>query len=185
MAAVVLLLGWVFSSAVLRFPSLPQRLPRHRVAGSLLGLLVLCWCAHDGAALLPAQYGAWCWGAVPICGALSIIYLDFLFARSLGGLLIILPNYLIQHAFAYDCGARPLYALVCLFFGVAGMILVAWPWKFRNWLAKAQEDSFPPFLRRIIISCLPPRFPTGFMLRQMVRAFSVLMALLLAVLPFM
>ncbi len=136
LAALSLGTGALLGVAAVRRPQLAQVLPRHRAAGVLLGLLVLCWCAHDGAALLPARYTALCWGLVPVCAVLCYFCLDFLLARSLGGLLVLLSNYLIQHAFAADCGCRPLFALVCLFFGIVGLVLLAWPWKMRDWLGE-------------------------------------------------
>lgn len=136
LAALSLGAGALLGVVAVRHPRLATALPRHRLAGVLLGLLVLCWCAHDGAELLPARYTALCWALVPVCAALCYLCLDFLFARSLGGLLVLLSNYLIQHAFAVDCACRPLFALDCLLFGVVGLILLAWPWKLRDWLGE-------------------------------------------------
>ncbi len=136
LAALSLGAGALLGVVAPRDPRLAQTLPRNRAAGVALGLLVLCWCAHDGAALLPARFTAWCWALVPVCGALCFLCLDFLFARSAGGLLVLLSNYLIQHAFAVDCACRPLFALACLFFGIVGLVLLAWPWKLRDWMGE-------------------------------------------------
>ena len=98
-------------------PKLSGQLSRHRFGGLLLGAVVLCWCAKEGATMLPAQYTTLVWLLVPVAVGACWFFLDFLFARAFGGGLVLVANHLIQHAFAYYCGARPLYCLLALVWG--------------------------------------------------------------------
>ena len=112
-----------------------RRIPRNRTLGLAVGLLVLCWGARDGAAMLPASYTPWCWAAVPAAALLCHFFLDYTAARSLGGIMVMLANYMIQHAFAEDVCCRILYGGVSLIWGLLGICVIAWPW----WLRDALE----------------------------------------------
>lgn len=137
-------------------PKLPALLARHRLGGLLLGVAVLCWCAYEGAAMLPARFATPVWLLVPVVTAACWFFLDFLFSRALGGFLILLANHLIQHAFAYYCGARPLYCILALLWGIGGTALVAWPWLLRDALEQAPKHpgSRPPIWIFCVLSAL-------------------------------
>lgn len=140
MALLALAMGWLCFRLIPRHPQWAARLPRHRTGGMLLGTALLAYCAYEGGALLPGtRWPPLFWALVPMVAALSWKYLDFLFARAMGGLWIALANYLIQHAFAYYCAWRPLYALVALLWGCAGMAAIAWPWLMRDALQACQN----------------------------------------------
>lgn len=115
----------------LRFSRL---IPRNRLAGVLLGAVVLCWSAYEGAAMLPAAFTPWCWAAVPAVLLLCHFFLDFTAARALGGLLILLTNFMIQSCFAANVSCRPLFGFAALLWGLLGTCLVAWPWWLRDGL---------------------------------------------------
>ena len=137
-------------------PKMPGQLARHRIGGLLLGLLVLCWCAKEGAAMLPARYATPVWLLVPVTAAACWFLLDFLFARALGGFLVLAANHLIQHAFAYYCGERWLYCTIALLWGLAGMTLVTWPWLLRDALEMVAKrpKSRPPIWIFCVLSAL-------------------------------
>lgn len=127
-----------------RHPELAKKLPRARVAGTILGALVLAYCAYEGGQLLPGtRWGAFFYALVPIVTVLSYFFLDFLMARAFGGLLIVLANYVIQHAFAYHCGCRPLFAIAALCWGCLGIAFLAWPWWTRDFFAYCEKHSGP------------------------------------------
>ena len=134
----------------------PGQLARHRLAGLLLGLVVLCWSAKEGAAMLPERFTTPIWLLVPIVAAGGWFLLDFLFVRAFGGFLVLLTNYLIQHAFAYYCGFRSFYCIMALVWGLGGMALIAWPWLMRDSLEllTRQPRSRPFFWAFCILSAL-------------------------------
>lgn len=105
---------------------------RCRCCGLALGLVVFLWSAYEGAKMLPDNWTPLVWSAVPIALAAGYYALDFTAVRAFGGLLVLTTNHLIQHAFAFHCNCRPLFAVVALVIGLAGMALIAWPWLMRE-----------------------------------------------------
>ena len=144
-------------------PALAGKLARHRLGGALLGFLALCWCAWEGAAMLPPAYATPVWLLVPVTLAACWFFLDFHFARALGGVLVLTANHLIQHAFAYYCGCRGIYCVAALAWGLWGMTLVGWPWLLRD-----------------LLQCLP-RHPKG---QMALWTACILCALAFFILPF-
>ena len=134
-------------------PDFPSWLCRNRPLGIVLGAIVLFWCAWEGVQMLPEGYGRIVWCAYPIALALCSWLLDYPFARAAGGLLILLANHAIQHAFAYHCPMRPVFALACLAVGCAGMVFVAWPW---HWRIIMEESAKNPKRgkRYLVLSCV-------------------------------
>ena len=133
MSMLVLGIGVLCGFALPKAPALATRIPRLRLPGALLGTALLAYCAYEGALMLPGtRWGQLFWALVPVTAFLCWYFMDFLMARALGGLLVIIANFLIQNAFGAYCGCRPLYASVALAWGVAGTLLIAWPWWFRD-----------------------------------------------------
>ncbi|MGN0866160.1 MAG: hypothetical protein ACI4SG_00580 [Oligosphaeraceae bacterium] len=131
-------------------PAWARSLPRWRWPGLGLGVLLLAYSAYEASAMLPdTRWPPLFWALVPVTVALAWKYLDFLFARAMGGLWIVWANFLIQHAFAYHCGLRPLYGLVALLWGCAGMAFLAWPW----WMRDALETcaNTPSWRRGVLV----------------------------------
>ncbi|MBN2450334.1 MAG: hypothetical protein JXR77_08090 [Lentisphaeria bacterium] len=128
----------------LAHPALP-RLPRLRVAGEIIGLICLVWSAYYGCQLLEgglAVHRKLVWALVPVAAVLAYGYLDYLFARSLGGLLVLCASFLLHGAFVADLPVRPAYACVCYAVGSGGLLLVGVPWRFRD-LLLAMGQSKP------------------------------------------
>lgn len=133
-SAVVLALSFAATAAVRKSPSAAQKLPRMRAVGLLLGAAVLTWCAGEGALMLPSSWAILAWVLLPVTIVSSWLFLDFPLARSIGGLLVLLANYAIQHCFAYYCAWRGFYTVIALAWGIAGLALIAWPWRLRDLL---------------------------------------------------
>ncbi len=139
-----LLLVLLATCGVRRHPAWPSVLTRSRLLGVLIGVPVLCWCAYEGALMLPAAYKPAVWALVPIIAALCTWLMDFVPARAFGGLVALLANFLIQHAFAYNCMLRSVFCVTVLLAGIAGTICIAWPWMLRNalnWMAGHQRQD--------------------------------------------
>ena len=94
-----------------------------------------------------AKFHTLVWCLVPILSILCALYLDYLFARSLGGFLILSANELIRCAFIYDVPLRGGYSVVCLLMGICGLFLLGAPWHLRDALKLA--DNKPPVGRAI------------------------------------
>ena len=115
----------------------PQ-LTRSRLGAAVIGVPVLCWCAAEGALMLPPAFTPWVWAAVPVTAAACLLLLDFNAVRAFSGGAALLANFLIQHSFACGCALRGLFCSVVLVFGLAATALIAWPWLLRDaldWIA--------------------------------------------------
>lgn len=121
------------------WPELWRSLPRNRVAGFALALICLVWSAWHGQQLLEddlTRFRPWLWSAVPVLAVLGYFHLDFLFARALGGFVLLLMPFLLHSAFVEQVPYRPVFSAACYLFGLVGMGLVATPWYFRDLLEK-------------------------------------------------
>ena len=132
--------AWVFGYAALQWPELYRKLPRARGLGLVLGLVCLAWAAYHVCPLLEAglvKYRVVVKVLVPLIAALSYFKLDYLFARSLGGLLLLSVNHLLFAAFVERVALRPVLATLCYVIAAGGLVLIAYPWRLRDLLQKS------------------------------------------------
>ncbi len=124
-------LAWICGKAA----GTSQKVPRYFWAGVILGVPCLIWAAWHGCLMLEgslARFRPLVWFLVPVTSILSMLYVDYLFSRALGGFFILSANELIRQGFIWDISLRPIFSLVCLTLGVAGMFLVGVPWRMRD-----------------------------------------------------
>ena len=86
---------------------------------------------------------------VPITAVLAYGHLDYLFSRSLGGLLVLCVTAMLHGAFVRQIHFRPVYSVVCYAVGIWGLVLVGLPWRFRDLLGLMQTS--PAWRRRIAV----------------------------------
>ena len=114
--------AWCASSTRWKWAALP------------IGLPCLVWCAWHGCLMLEGPLAAYhpiVWILVPVLAVLSCFFIDYLFARTCGGFLILAANELLRRGFGNDIAMRPLFSTVCLLLGIAGLFMVGVPWKLR------------------------------------------------------
>jgi hypothetical protein len=134
--------AYTFGIWTVRRPELWRRLPRARFPGVFVGAVCLVWSVvlvnrmFEGDMV---RYRHLVRLAAPAIGVLAYFYLDYLFARALGGLLVLLANFLLHGAFALDVPARPLYAICCYIVGIAGLFFIGAPWRLRDLLERARD----------------------------------------------
>ena len=137
-SGLLLFLGYAFGFA----PGRMAPLPRLRWAGILLGVPCLVWSAWHGCIMLEgglAKFHTLVWLLVPVISILGGLYLDYLFARALGGFLILSANELIRCGFIFDVPLRGLYSVICLAMGICGLFLLGAPWHLRDALKLSEE----------------------------------------------
>ncbi len=147
LVSVLLGIALAVGGAVVWFSRHPEvglatRLPRARLIGEVVCLVCLVWSAYHGCLMLEggmATYRKLVWGLVPVTAVLVYYHLDYLFARALGGFLVLCATYLLHGAFAEMVAWRPLYCIVCYVLGLWGMFLIAAPWRFRDLLQGMAE----------------------------------------------
>ncbi|NOY81955.1 MAG: hypothetical protein GXP31_13240 [Kiritimatiellaeota bacterium] len=140
-AAILAGLAYVFGIATVRQPDLWRKLPRERVVGEVIAVICLVWCTVHILPLLEGnmvRFRAWVRILAPILAVLSFFFLDYLFTRALGGLILLLINDLLHGAFTVHLPARPVFALVSYTFGIAALFLIGTPWRFRDLLEKCK-----------------------------------------------
>ena len=121
-------------------PGLWRVLPRERLAGEIMALVALVWSAHHVCLMLEGNLVRWhplVKALVPLTAVLAWFFLDYLFTRAVGGLLLLLTAEVLHAGFSVQAPCRPLFSVVCYLFGVAGMFLIGSPWLFRDLLEKA------------------------------------------------
>jgi len=112
-----------------------RSLPRQRWLGLALGTVCLIWAAYHACIMLEGNLSRFHFLVkmmVPAGIVLCFFFLDFLFARALGGFFILCANQLVHDVFVHDVGGRGAYSLVCLALGVIGLFLLGAPWYFRD-----------------------------------------------------
>lgn len=137
-------LAVIFGVFAARLPDLWRKLPRERNFGIALGALCLVWSAYYAVPLLEgglARFQTVIKLLVPITTILSYLYLNYIFTRALGGLMMLAATYVLHEAFVAHLPFRPLFALLCYLVAVAGMFALATPWRFRDLLRKCTEDA--------------------------------------------
>ena len=122
---------------------LPSRLPRSRVLGEIVGVLVLCWAAfhviqmvEQGSIFVRISITL-----VPVVAIVAWGHLDYLFARAFGGLLLLGSNHLLNAAFVAQVPARSAFSICVYVMGIPGLLLVSSPWGMRNLLEKTRDSG--------------------------------------------
>ena len=124
----------------------PQRfasLPRNVRCGVALGVPCLVWAAWHACVMLEgglARFHVIVWLLVPTIAVLAYFFLDYLFARALGGFFILAANEIIHGAFTYDIPLRPLFSVVCLILGIVGLFMLGTPWNMRDAIQHAASN---------------------------------------------
>ena len=132
--------------ALPRKSELWRRLPRERIAGTVLGVLCLTWSAYLVAPLFEdnlSVYRKFLPCLVVLIAAGSYFLLEYLFTRALGGFLLLTCSYLLHEAFACQAPLRWLFAIICYALGLIGMVMIANPWRFRDLLQIITEKEKP------------------------------------------
>jgi hypothetical protein len=154
---VVLLVAAVAAQWLLpRFPECWRMLPRERVVGLAIGCVAVYW---SGRLVLPLVTEFSFFGLVKVAilpfGLFLVVssyfFLDYLFTRAVGGMLLLVVNYLLHAAFVTHAPMRPMFAIVCYVLGMAGIFMIASPFRFRDLLRRATES---PAWRRSLATVL-------------------------------
>jgi hypothetical protein len=132
----------VFGIAVKRWPELWQRLLRDRSIGIVFAIAALVWAAWYGIPMLEgglAKYRIGIKILVPVTAVLAYFHLNFLLTRAVGGLMLLASTFLMNTAFAAGIPFRPVHSIACYLMAVAGAVMLATPWHFRDALQSAVE----------------------------------------------
>lgn len=121
-------------------------LPRSRRPGAVLTCGAVVWCALQ---LLPL-IGGESQGATRFLlaialgiglAACSYYWLDYLFARSLGGMMVLTVESLLHAAFVGHAVFHPFFSALGYVYGVAGIYFIAAPYRFRDLLEQMEKNA--------------------------------------------
>lgn len=119
-------------------------LPREKNLAMALLIPALAYGAFYGRYMLEgslASYRSYIWILLPIVVACCYFFLDFIFARSLGGVLLVLAIELLGEGFIVNLPFRFIFSTLVMIYGILGLVLIGMPWSFRNLLQKVNQSA--------------------------------------------
>ncbi len=121
-----------------------RTIPRERIVGAVLSVACLAWSAMYAYPLLEGnleKFRGYLTPLVVVLSILSYFLLDYLFTRAIGGGMLLLTCWLMHEAFVVHAPFRPAFSVVCYVLGVAGMVFIAMPYRFRDLLEKVIRST--------------------------------------------
>ncbi|MDD5698633.1 MAG: hypothetical protein PHH77_08455 [Victivallaceae bacterium] len=117
-----------------------ESLPRHRYYGGILAFLCLLWCVPHAQPIVWDWLLPWLYPLAVIFTVLGFLFLDYLLARAVGGLCILLTYYLVHAAFTFHTPALPLFAVICWGLGIAGLFVSGKPHLLRDFIRQLAKS---------------------------------------------
>lgn len=137
-------LAVLFGLGTAKKPEIHRFLPREKNLGIAIGLVCLAWSAWYVLPLLEgglARFQPLVKLLVPVVTVLAYFFLNFIFTRALGGIMMLTATYMLHAAFVHHLPLRPVFSILCYLIAVAGMIILALPWRFRDLLQTSSENT--------------------------------------------
>lgn len=118
-----------------------DRLPRNKYAGIALGFLALLWCVPHAEPIvfnwmLPLLYPA-----AILFTVLSWFFLDYLFSRALGGILILGAYYFVYGAFNFHTPGLAAFSILYWIAGITGICFSGKPCWMRDLLRSCCQSA--------------------------------------------
>ena len=164
-AAVALLAAALFALTVSRSPAVyraVEHLPRERISGTVLALLVLMWCVPNIRPIfLPdSPFQKLILPLLGIAFILSAIFLNYLFARASAAVLILGAHAILKAVYPLNPPGYAILAALVMAAGVIGIVISAKPYWLRDWFRLSFRNpvvrwaSAAYFLLLCAMSCL-------------------------------
>lgn len=113
-----------------------EKVARWTVGGGILALIDLLWCVPNARPIV------WDW-MLPLLYPLAILFtvaavvlLDYLFARAVGGFLILMAYWLLHDSFTFHTAGSPVFAIFCFILAIGGLFFSGKPYLFRDLMRK-------------------------------------------------
>lgn len=141
-AVSVLMVFFVFAIYKLRSENIVffEKLCRNKQLGVIIGFPLICWCVPHAQAIIFAWAESYLWYAAVVLTVLSYFYLDYLFARALGGAFIIGAYYFVHGAYEFQVPFAIMLTVVSWLWGIAGIIISGKPSFLRDYFRKSAVD---------------------------------------------
>ncbi|OGV31743.1 MAG: hypothetical protein A2020_05485 [Lentisphaerae bacterium GWF2_45_14] len=139
--------------------SLREKLPRNAFFGVLTAVAAALWCIPHAVPVVPAGLQHLIVPGAVVAAVLAITFLDYLFARTLGGFLILLAHYLLHDSFTFHTPLSPIFAVFCFIIGTAGIFFAGKPYLMRDLIRKGAKErifrfAVSAFFVLFAISCI-------------------------------
>jgi hypothetical protein len=125
-------------------PSAPdkwEKLPRNVLVGIIIAAADLAICVPLSKPLVPVWMISWLIPLAVICTWLSYQFLDYIFSRAFGGLLILLAHYLLFASFTFGTPVKPFVSILCFAMGTLGLFFCGKPYLMRDFIRKTALDK--------------------------------------------
>ena len=109
-----------------------EKLPRWKIPGVILGSFVLLWSIPHAMPILPDSFHKLLLPAFVAVVIASWCVLDHLFARSLGGYMILTAHLFLRESFGSESLSNPAFAVLCFIYGTFGIFLCGLPYRLRD-----------------------------------------------------
>ena len=113
-----------------------EKIPRNRLWGTALGIFVLLWCAMESRPLVSESFQKYLIPLAVFGTWVGYMFLDYLFARVLGGFFILLAHYYLFESFAFKTPLKPLFPILCFIMGTFGILIAGKPYLLRDLIRK-------------------------------------------------
>ena len=104
-----------------------EKLPRARIAGTVLGFIDLLWCIPNAMPILPESLHRYLLPLAILLTILAYIALDHLLSRAIGGFMILTAHFYLKESFANPTAGSMIFAVACFLFGTIGIFLSGKP----------------------------------------------------------
>ncbi|MFA6566781.1 MAG: hypothetical protein WCS96_01080 [Victivallales bacterium] len=118
-----------------------EKLPRNRLLGVILAGAGFFWCVFHSKPLLSPSMHVYLIPAAALCTWIAYLFLDFLFARAFGGMLILLAHYFLHESFAFKTPCKPFLSLLCFIMGTYGIFLCGKPHLLRDMIRHISKSQ--------------------------------------------
>ena len=118
-----------------------EKLCRNRKLGVILGFPLICWCVPHTQAIIFAWAEPYLWYMAVILTILSYFYLDYLFARALGGAFIIGAYCFVHWAYEFQITGGILMTVIAWLWGICGIFISGKPSFLRDFFRKCANNK--------------------------------------------
>jgi len=118
-----------------------EGLPRDRKMAVVLVFLCLLWCVPHAKPIVWDWMLPWLYPLAITFSILGFLFLDYLFARAVGGFFILLTYYFVHKAFDFHTPVLPLFVIMCWALGILGLFFSGKPHLCRDFIRKLAKSS--------------------------------------------
>jgi hypothetical protein len=154
-AAIFMISGFLATKIRAENISRAEKIPRNRLHGVILGAVCLFWCTYQARPLVSESLHVYLIPLAILCTWLGYMFLDYLFARSIGGFMILATHLILQDAFSNRAGifgTDALFSFLTIFMGTVGIFICGKPYWLRDFIRKlARSEKLRYFICSIFM----------------------------------